>query len=231
MNRKWIFWIEELGQVHNNLVGKKSANLGEISKIGLPVPPGFAISMDVYDRFLIDSNAIEEIRECLRKCAKDPYGLESLQQASNNVQKIVESKKIPKDMEEVITLHYSQLWKRTNISDVPVSTRSAGAASRPGQYETYLNVRGASDLLDKIVKVWSSSLNLRSLSTQIREGKPLEKNPISVCILKMVNARAAGVTFTADPSTGDSNKIMIEANWGLGESVLLVVTQPQIDLF
>jgi pyruvate,water dikinase len=108
-----------------------------------------------------------------------------------------------------------------------VSVRSAGVASHPGQYETYLNIIGVSDLLKKIVWVWSSSFNLRSLSSQIREkGKLFDKNPISVCILKMVNTRAAGVAFTADPSTGDSTKIMIEANWGLGESVVSGNTTP-----
>jgi len=226
MDRKWIFWLEELGQEHNNLVGKKSANLGEIKKIGLPVPPGFVISINAYDRFMIESKAIEEIQEYLAKFGEGPYGVERLQEASNNLRKIVESKKIPRDMEEVIILHYNQLCKKSNISDMPVSTRSAGATSRPGQYETYLNVRGVLDLLEKIVKVWASSFNLRSLTAQIREGKLLDKNPISVCILKMVNTRAAGVAFTADPTTGDSSKIIIEANWGLGESVVSGNTTP-----
>lgn len=75
-------------------------------------------------------------------------------------------------------------------------------------------------MIEKIIKVWSSTFNPRSLSARKRAGAPLESDPIGVAVLKMVNARAAGVLFTADPNTGDTSRMIIEANWGLGESVV-----------
>jgi pyruvate,water dikinase len=81
-------------------------------------------------------------------------------------------------------------------------------------------VKGKADLLEKIKKVWASSFNPRSLAFRRRKGLPLENDPIGVAVLKMVNARAAGIVFTADPNTGDTSKMIIEANWGLGESVV-----------
>jgi pyruvate,water dikinase len=127
---------------------------------------------------------------------------------------------MPEDMKETIISYYRELCRRCNTADVAVSTRSAGTVSHPGQYETYLNVGGDSDLVQKIIKVWSSTFNPRSLSFRSREGMPLESDPIGVAVLKMVNARAAGIIFTADPNTGDTDRMIIEANWGLGESVV-----------
>lgn len=109
-----------------------------------------------------------------------------------------------------------------------VSTRSAGAASHPGQYETHLNVIGESDLITKIKKVWSSTFNALSLSARHRAGVALESDPIGVAVLKMVNARAAGVLFTADPNSGDRSRMIIEANWGLGESVVGGEAMPDV---
>jgi pyruvate,water dikinase len=95
----------------------------------------------------------------------------------------------------------------------PVSA-SAGAASHPGQYETHLNVIGEADLITNIIKVWSSTFNARSLSARKRLGLPLGSDPIGVAVIKMVNARSAGVLFTADPNTGNRSIMIIEANWG-----------------
>jgi pyruvate,water dikinase len=92
--------------------------------------------------------------------------------------------------------------------------------SHPGQYETYLNVKGKADLLDKIRKVWASTFNSRSLAFRLNKGMPLNNEPIGVAILAMVQARSAGIAFSADPNTGDLTKIIVEANWGLGESVV-----------
>jgi pyruvate,water dikinase len=134
---------------------------------------------------------------------------------------------MPKEMEEVIVAHYKELCQRCK-AEVAVSTRSAGTVSHPGQYETYLNVIGDSDLIDKIKRVWASTFNPRSLAFRSRQGAPLESDPIGVAVLKMVKARAAGIIFTADPNTGDASRIIIEANWGLGESVVSGESTPDV---
>ncbi len=131
-------------------------------------------------------------------------------------------------MREVVLSHYEALCQRCKVEEMAVSTRSAGAASHPGQYETHLNVRGDLDVIEKIKKVWSSTFNPRSLSARKHAGAPLESDPIGVAVLKMVNARAAGVLFTADPNTGDTSRMIIEANWGLGESVVGGEAMPDV---
>ena len=220
MSNKWILWFEELDQGCNDQVGKKCANLGEMTKIGLRVPPGFALSLEAYRDFMSLTGADREIKKYLDNVG---HGFESIQhfnEAGDELRRIVESKDMPQEMRETVLSHYRELCQRCDIEVIAVSTRSAGAASHPGQYETHLNVRGDLDVIEKIKKVWSSTFNPRSLSARKRAGAPLESDPIGVAVLKMVNARAAGVLFTADPNTGDASRMIIEANWGLGESVV-----------
>ena len=220
MAEKWLYWLEDLGRGQNDLVGKKCANLGEMAKVGLPVPHGFALSLDAYNLFMNLAGAYDEMRSCIERPETSLESITGINELSHSLRRIVESKPMPAEMAATILLHYQQLCDRCCALDVAVSTRSAGAASHPGQYETHLNVKGDADLLDKIKKVWSSSFNPTSLSFRKQKGLPLESDPIGVAVLKMVNARSAGIIFTADPNTGDIGRMIIEANWGLGESVV-----------
>jgi pyruvate, water dikinase len=227
MPERYIFWIEELGQEHCEIVGKKCGNLGEMAKIGLLVPPGFALSVEAYKDFMIQTNARREIQNYLSQLSGDIETIEQFNQASRDIRQIVESKEMPEAMKDTILSFYDGLCRRCDCV-VAVSTRSAGPISHPGQYETYLNVKGKADLLEKIKKVWASSFNPRSLAFRKRKALPLENDPIGVAVLKMVNARAAGVIFTADPNTGDMSKMILEANWGLGESVVSGELMPDV---
>lgn len=228
MSQKWISWFEELDQGCNDQVGKKCANLGEMTRMGLRVPPGFALSVEAYRDFMSFTGADEEIRNYLDRVDHGFEKIEHFNEASVELRRVVESKEMPRKMREAILSRYQELCRRWNMEEMSVSTRSAGAASHPGQYETHLNVRGEEDVLENIIKVWSSTFNPRSLSARKRAGAPLESDPIGVAVLKMVNARAAGVLFTADPNTGDTSRMIIEANWGLGESVVGGEAMPDV---
>lgn len=220
MAERWLFWLDEVGQQHNDLVGKKCANLGEMRMRGLPAPPGFALTVEAYNKFLAETGAIRELRRYLSEFNAPVEDVAQYEEASKAMRRIVESKQMPSDMEDNIASHYHSLCKRCGVVDVAVATRSAGVVSHPGQYETYLNVKGKTDLMEKIIRVWSSTFNSRSLIARARQGFPLDSDAIGVAVLKMVNARCAGISFTADPNTGDGSRITIEANWGLGESVV-----------
>ena len=227
MSGRYIFWLEELGQEHCEIVGNKCGNLGEMAKIGLPVPPGFALSVEAYKNFLVQTNTIQEIKDYLCQLSGDIENIQQFNQASRDIRQIVESKEMPETMKEMILSFYDDLCRKCDCI-VAVSTRSAGPVSHPGQYETYLNVKGKTDLLEKIKKVWASSFNPRSLAFRKRKGLPLENDPIGVAVLKMVNARTAGIIFTADPNTGDPSRMILEANWGLGESVVGGEAMPDV---
>jgi len=225
MEDREVYWLEEIGQEYNDIVGKKSANLGEALKVaGIQGPPGFAISIGAYERFINETGIDREIQQYLRQNLPEgigPTDLEQLEQLSLALRNIVESGRMPPVLRETIASHYRILCDRCGATDVAVSVRSAGFKSHPGQYETYLNVRGAEQVLGKVIKVWSSLYNIRSISAAIRQAMPVDEcPPVGVCILKMVPARAAGVCLTVHPVTGDETKALIESNWGLGESVV-----------
>jgi len=223
MECKCVYWLEEIGQEHNNLVGKKCANLGELTKAGFRVPPGFSLSVDAYARFMNESGAKADVMKYLRSFSADPHSLDDtlkFQKASEDIRGIVESKQMPADMETTVREHYSTLCGRCCCEDAPVAARSAGPVSHPGQYETYLNVKGADEVVRNIVRVWASTFNTRSIIARARLSLPVEYDPIGVAVLAMVDAKAAGVMFSLNPVNGDESKVSIEGNWGLGEAVV-----------
>lgn len=221
MTNKWIF--DDLGQEHKEIVGMKSANIGEMRRAGIRVPPGFALSLEAYETFMKKTGAAQEIQRYLSTFTADPNKHDDLvkyQVASEVMRSIVEARGMPEDLEAVIEQYYVNLCQKTGTPDVLVATRSSGPSSHPGQYETFLYVSGIAEVLKNIIKVWSSTFNQRSLIARARKGLSLEFDPIGVCILKMVNAKAAGVMFTLNPVNGDVAKIAVGGNWGLGEAVV-----------
>lgn len=220
MADKWIYWFEELSSKDNDRVGKKCANLGEMTQLGLKVPPGFAISVDGYEKFMELTGAGIEIRTYVNENRKHLSKIEKQVEASRAIRSFIESKEMPQEMNEQLLDHYSDLCKRLSMQDTAVAVRSSGAVSMPGQMETYLNVVGAKDLTAKVIRVWGSAFTTRAISFRLETGMEMEKAPIGVAVLKMVNARCAGVCLTVMPTTGDMTKMIIEGNWGLGESVV-----------
>jgi pyruvate,water dikinase len=221
MAGKWIYWFDELRSEHNDMVGKKCANLGEMVHLGMRVPPGFAISVDGYEQFMEATGAGADIREYVQQYQDELVNkVEKQIEASRFIRGVIESKPMPVDMAQELWNHYGRLCEQTGCEDVPVATRSSGAISMPGQMETYLNVRGKKDLVEKVIRVWGSAFTTRAIAFRLESGMALDKAPIGVAVLKMINARCAGVTLTVLPTTGDLSKIVLEGNWGLGESVV-----------
>ncbi|MEI8181577.1 MAG: PEP/pyruvate-binding domain-containing protein [Desulfomonile sp.] len=220
MPDKWIYWFEELGRIDNDLVGKKCANLGEMTRLGMKVPPGFAISVDGYERFMSESGAGEEIRQYVRQNGHLLTNVTKQMEASRSIRKFIESKKMPTEMREELWQNYNSLCLKVGIQDMSVAVRSSGSVSMPGQMETYLNVRGKEELGKKVIQVWGSAFTTRAIAFRIEKNMEMEKTPIGVAVLKMVNAKCAGVVLTVLPTTGDTGKVVVEGNWGLGESVV-----------
>jgi pyruvate,water dikinase len=231
MQQRDVYWLEDLGKEYNDLFGKKSANLGEMTKVeGICVPPGFAISIAAYENFARETGLHQEIENYLKNSYNQcvgPADFQKLQQVSHGVRNIVESKEVIAYLKQDIASYYKSLCERCGSTETAVSVRSAGAKSHPGQYETYLNVAGFDHVLDKILRVWSSIYNTTSISAALRQAVPIQNcPPLGVCVLKMVNAKAAGVCLTVHPITGDNTQAMVESNWGLGESVVSGAVTP-----
>jgi pyruvate,water dikinase len=223
---KRILWFEELGKEDIPLVGGKNANLGEMIKTKIPVPPGFAITAHSYHEFITQTGIAEKIYKIIGETVSDVNSPKQFEEASKKIRKLIESTAMPPQIDKAIRDAYAELGKQTRATEVFVAVRSSATAedlpdaSFAGQQETYLNVKGTEDLIDKTVKCWSSLFTPRAIFYRTEKGFKHEQVLISVGVQKMVNSRAAGVIFTLDPVTGETDKIVIEANWGLGESVV-----------
>jgi len=230
--RDLVIWFEHLGKEDVALVGGKNANLGEMIKAGIPVPPGFAITAYAYKKFIEENGIAQKIYDIINETVTDINDPNQYEEASRRIRELVESTPMPQEIEEAIRNAYAELNRRTNTNDTFVAVRSSATAedlpdaSFAGQQETYLNVKGIDELLKKTVKCWSSLFTPRAIFYRTQKGFPHEKVLISVGVQKMVNSRAAGVMFTINPVTGDPNKIVIEANYGLGESVVSGAVTP-----
>jgi pyruvate,water dikinase len=216
-----IYWFEELGQEHNNMVGKKCANLGEMTRMGLAVPPGFAISIDLYQKFINTTGLAEEMTRYIGGLGElKGERIAVFEEISGRLRGMIEGADMPRAIAEAVGAYYADLCNKTGIEDVSVSVRSAGTESRPGMFETYLNVRGIGDVLEKVKKVWASAYTPRAIAFRANKALPILGDELGVAIPKMVNARASGIAFTVNPVDGDGSKILLEANWGLGEGVV-----------
>ncbi len=221
MSNKWIYRLEELGHKDYKIVGKKCANLGEMINIGMRVPPGFALSVDAYTRFMELTGLGKKIREYFSTEATQlSNNVAGQLQASQVVQEMIRNTAMPAIMADEIISQYRSVCKQCELSDVAMAVRSSGAVSMPGQMDTFLNISGEQNIIEKVIAVWESAFNARAIAFRLEKGMPVEEAPIGVAVLKMVNAKSAGVSMTVVPTTGELDKVVIEGNWGLGESVV-----------
>ena len=227
-----ISWFNTVRYTDVPKVGGKNASLGEMIHAGLRVPNGFAVNAFAYERFISETKISKKIYDILKESITDKSNPKQYEIASKRIRELIEKTPIPKDIEVSIRKAYEELNQSLNLKDTFVAVRSSATAedlpdaSFAGQQETYLNVKGTDDLLDKVVKCWSSLFTPRAIFYRDEKNFAHDKVFISVGVQKMVNSQAAGVMFTINPVTGDKNEIVIECNFGLGEAVVSGAVNP-----
>lgn len=221
--QKYILWYDEMDGTDYPIVGKKNSNLGEMIKAGIPVSPGFAITIYANDQFLILSGIKAEIEKQIVALGQVTY--ETAKEASAIAMDLIEKATMPEVIEREILDNYRKLCEKACKTACPVAVRSSGAVSMPGQMETYLNICGEKDLIDYVKKCWASAYNTEAIMYRMNKGMPFLFN-IGVGIPKMVNSRVSGIIFTINPINGDPSKISIDASYGLGEAVVSGLVTP-----
>jgi len=221
---KYVLPFEECDLTMVNRVGGKCASLGELLKARIPVPPGFAVTTDAYERFLEDNGLTSRVIDRLKDL--DETMIDETEEASKEIRAWIEAGTIGEDLEDFIADQYRLLSRRARAPALPVAVRSSATAedlpdaSFAGQQDTFLWTRGVDDLLDRTKKCWSSLFTPRAIAYRIRMGFDHADVLISVAVQKMVRSFTAGVMFTLNPATGDLATVVIDSNWGYGESVV-----------
>ncbi len=222
--RPLVLWFDECDENSLPLVGGKNMSLGRMTRAEIPVPPGFAVTTHAYEDLLSEAGIGQKIMDTMAKV--DPEDVATVQEAGKTVRELIRGAPVPAHVEPVIKDAYQGLCDRCSLAAMPVAVRSSATAedlpgaSFAGQQETYLWVMGANEVVEATRNCWASLFTDRAISYRLKMGFPHEQVLISVGVQEMVNAKCAGVLFTLNPLTGDRSKITIDANWGLGESVV-----------
>jgi pyruvate,water dikinase len=202
------------------LVGGKGANLGELTAAGLPVPPGFVVTVDAFFEAMSVAGVREQLHDGLVRAlvaADDPVQLEA---DAKELRAEVCAAGIPDPLAVEILGAYAALG-----ASVPVAVRSsataedAGDSSFAGMHESFVNVVGDRALLDRVLDCWASAFSTRALAYRAAQGIDDEVG-VAVVVQRFVDAERSGVLFTADPTTGRRDRVLVEAARGLGEVVV-----------
>ena len=201
--------------------GGKGANLGELTQIGARVPPAFCVVADALP-YLLHANGLDEaVAEAIGRL--DFGDLNALESATAAIRELIASARIPEDLDAEIRDRYRALVNPLNryvAVRSSVAVKDSLISSFPGMMDTYHYVLGEDDVLTRIRECWASLWTARAAFARHRQDIAQERGLIAPVIQLMVNADVAGVLFTAHPITGATTEIVIESNWGLGESVV-----------
>jgi pyruvate,water dikinase len=224
MNEPSIIWFDALSKASTPVAGGKGANLGEMTRAGLPVPPGFVITAGAFLAALEAANIRKRLAELF--AAVDPDDPEALARTSKEMQDLVLKLALPAELRTELAQAYTRLGK-----DMPVAVRSSATSedtastSFAGMHETFTHVVGQDSLFDRVRACWASAYGQRVLAYR-RAREMTEEPTIAVVVQQMVSSTRSGVMFTADPAHDDRARIVIEAAFGLGEVVVAGQVEP-----
>jgi len=224
----YVVGLDQVGRRDLKNAGGKGANLGELIKIGIPVPEGFVVSTSSFDRLIQENDLGKQIQELTERTDVD--NTSSLLEASQKLKEIILSLPIPDDVKIKVSQAYKNLSKFGELQNSQkekysaiVAVRSSATAedlptaSFAGQQATFLNVTGEENLFESIRKCWASLYEPRAIFYRTKHD--ISKVSIAVIVQKMINSEKSGIIFTIDPTTGE-NVVLIEAIWGLGEGIV-----------
>jgi rifampicin phosphotransferase len=199
-------------------VGGKAANLARLEALGLPVPPWYAITTEAFERALAAAALRERIAARLVAASTE----EGLRRAAGEIREWIAAIELPRGLEaEIAAAHAARIGE-----DAYVAVRSSAAGedaageSFAGLHDSFLFIRGRDRLLEALRKVWASAWNERALAYRRAKGIPLDGIAVAVIVQRMIEARASGVLFTANPNTGSVHEAVVSSLWGAGEGLV-----------
>ncbi|MGV8078567.1 MAG: phosphoenolpyruvate synthase [Syntrophales bacterium] len=234
-DNKLVMWFDELELDDIPQVGGKNASLGEmrrelISK-GVSIPDGYAITAYAY-RYLLQSAGItQKMGDILG--GLDTHDMQNLADRGKKLRSLIYSAELPVDLKEAILQAYKKLCEEYG-ENTDVAVRSSATAedlpdaSFAGQQETFLNVRGETQLIDACKRCFASLFTDRAISYRVDKGFDHMSIALSIGVQKMVRSdlAASGVIFSIDTESGFRNAILITGAYGLGETVVQGTVNP-----
>jgi pyruvate,water dikinase len=216
--RRAIVWFNEVTKDDVSLVGGKGANLGEMTRAEIPVPPGFIVTADAYFDFLEEAKLNDKIRNLLE--ILDPSNGRQLHQIAGQIKQLILDADMPPVLANKIRQAYIEMGQGLVAVRSSATAEDLPTASFAGQQSTFLNVRGEEGVVAAVQECWASLFEPRAIFYRQQQGFDHFKVGIAVPVQKMVQSQASGVMFTLEPVSSDRSKIVIEAVYGLGEAIV-----------
>jgi len=217
-----VSWFADITLNDRGMVGGKGGSLGELTRAGIPVPPGFVVRTAAFERFLAVLEKEEPIRPQVELVGA--HELEKITALSERTRARLENAALPDDVQTEILGAHAELCGDHSNSPLAVrssaTTEDAVDASFAGLQDTYLWVIGAQATLHYVRSCWASLYSVPSIAYRRMHQMPENGVAMGVVVQRMVDARTAGVMFTRSPLTGDRSVITIEATWGLGSALV-----------
>jgi pyruvate,water dikinase len=226
----YVLRFDEVGRDHIGHVGGKGANLGEMVAAGLPVPPGFCVTARAYRHAIQAADLSDPIQEILRDLTIEDR--DKVDQRSAQIRALIEQAPIPSEIEGPVVESYRWLGEQLRREAMPVAVRSSATAedlpgaSFAGQQDTYLNIRGDEQLLEHVRRCWASLWTERAVTYRTKQGFDHGLVHLCVVVQAMIDAEVSGILFTANPISGNRAEAVINASWGLGESIVSGLVDP-----
>ncbi|WP_036140835.1 phosphoenolpyruvate synthase [Luteibacter sp. 9135] len=231
-----VLWLDALRMTDLGKVGGKNASLGEmignLAKLGVSVPGGFATTADAFQTYLEKSGLATRIQQ--RLATLDVDDVDELTRGGKEIRGWIVDTALPGDLEQAIRDAYIKLCKNAGADDIAVAVRSSATAedlpdaSFAGQQETFLNVVGIDDVLHKVKEVFASLYNDRAIAYRVHQGFKHEDVFLSAGVQLMVRSDvgASGVLFTLDTESGFRDVVFVTGSYGLGEMVVQGAVNP-----
>lgn len=200
-----------------SLSGGKGSQLAELIAQGLPVPGGFVIGTEAFDEFCQTYKILEKLETLLSN--EKSKGSVQFYKDIENFQSEIRQYTLPEHLLNEVSAQLSEsepasLWA---VRSSAVAEDMEGA-SFAGQYDTVLGVSGIEEISKAILHCWASFFNSNAI--QYKRDRNIVDNRAAVVVQQLINADAAGVCFSINPLNGCENEVVINANYGLGESVV-----------
>lgn len=219
----YIKWFEQLNKSSLIEAGGKGANLGEMINAGFPIPPGFVVLTNAYFFHIKQNDIVLEITEILSTL--DVNNNDELNNASEKIKEFILGGEMPLEIKNQIISNYEKLNTRAG-KECYVAVRSSASAedlpqaSFAGQQSTFLNIKGADNVVEAVKECWASLFEPRAIYYRVQNHFEHMKVGLAAVIQIMVQSERAGVLFTVDPISQDPNILTIEGAYGLGETVV-----------
>lgn len=196
--------------------GGKGASLARLTQGGFAVPPGVIVPADAYRAFLATVPGIDAMVAALR-----PQDASDLHARCAELRRLLVAAPLPEELDAALRVRLPVLLAEGRVSVRSSATLEdlAGAAFA-GQHDTYLNVAGVDGVLDAVRRCWASLWEDRAVRYRHERGFGVDAAAMAVVVQRMVRSEVAGVAFSIDPVTGDLDRIVVNAAWGLGETVV-----------